>query len=140
MSCACRQRAAVSLTRPWLLLIWDNIGGWDIAARTRTRTAMMKKLRGEWKINGLDFVVVRLVQTSKASPCDCDVHRERRRHYHPCTTCDRRVACGDYACRKSKEPRWICRRCSWKRDHGKSPTDEEVTRYQMDEQDERIHG
>lgn len=141
MSLACRRREAVSLKRPWLLLVWDNIGGWDIVARARTRPAMMKKLHGEWKINGLDFAVVRLVRTSKAGPCDCDVHRERRRHYHPCIEkCRRRLACGNYECRKDTHPQWICRRCSWKRDRGKPPTEAEIRQYKMDERDDQLHG
>lgn len=93
MSVRCRQRALVTLKRPWLLLVWDNIGGWDVSARSRTRAGMHKTCaRWGFRSGDGDFAVVRLVRVGKAGPCGCDRHRERRRHDHPCTEkCGRRA-------------------------------------------------
>lgn len=132
MSRECRARAVLTPKRPYALLHWDFTGGWFIAHTSRTRAGAW---RGWEFLKGKDAVVVKVLGRPTPEPCDCDDHKRRRKHFHPCPECQRPKACGEFPCRKSKAPKYICRRCSWKRDFGKPPTEAEIKRYGMDEDD-----
>ena len=136
MSLPCRRRARLPARR-WALLVWDLVGGWDVA---RTATTRLGAFRG-YEFLKTDYAIVRILTVAPMEPCECDRCKTRRLHWHPCPEkgCLQKHACGRAECkrrrRESKVPGYICRRCSWRRDFGKMPTEAEVKQYRMDEQD-----
>lgn len=133
MSDDCPRNNVLSKKQPWVLLYWDTVGGWSIAARSRTR----RGAKARWKHLDDGYAIVKIhdVVMPPASKCDCRWHKKRRKHFHPCPECPRMVACGKASCRNDLGPKWICRLCLWKRDFKKPPTEDEIKRYQILESD-----